>query len=172
MAERFHFHQCQQATGESVADYVAELRKLALHCQFRAYLMEALRDRLVCGLRNETQQKRLLAEHNLTFDRALAIAHSMEAAERDAHTLRGSDAQQGDICQIPQQYPPQRISNDSSHVRECIHCGSSAHITSYCRFKDIMCHNCQKKGHIAKVCRSRPHTTGRQVAIGNPGGDR
>ena len=76
MAERFHFHRRQQAVGENVADYVAALRRLAMHCQFGAYLLEALRDRLVCGLRSEEQQKRLLAEHNLTFDKALAIAQS------------------------------------------------------------------------------------------------
>ena len=42
MAERFLFHCRQQPTGESVADYMAELQKLALHCQFGDYLMEAL----------------------------------------------------------------------------------------------------------------------------------
>lgn len=52
MAERFHFHRRQQAVGENVADYVAALWKLAMHCQFEVYLSEALRVRLVCGLRS------------------------------------------------------------------------------------------------------------------------
>ena len=42
-----------------MGEYVAELRHLATHCNFGAYLDEALRDRLVCGLRNENTQKRL-----------------------------------------------------------------------------------------------------------------
>ena len=88
-----------------MADYVAELRELALHCQFGCYLMEALRDWLVCVLRNETQQKCLLAEHELTFDRALAITQSMESADRDAHTLRGGDTQPGAVCLVPQLHP-------------------------------------------------------------------
>ena len=46
-----------QAPGEPVADYMAELRHLAMHCKFEAYLEEALRDRLVCGLRSEGVQK-------------------------------------------------------------------------------------------------------------------
>ena len=153
-----------------MADYVAELCKLALHCQFGPYLMEALTDRLVCGLRSETQQKRFLAEHELTFDRALAIVQSMEAADRDAHTLRGGDTQPGADCLVPQQHPSQRTPVDSSCVKECYCCGSSAHITFHCRFRDTSCYNCQKKGHIAKVCRSRPPTTGRPVAAGNPVG--
>ncbi len=36
VAERFHFHRRSQAPGESIADYVAELRRLTTHCAFRA----------------------------------------------------------------------------------------------------------------------------------------
>ncbi len=43
-------------------EYVAELQCLSTHCEFRAYLPEALRDRFVCGIRNEGNQKRLLTE--------------------------------------------------------------------------------------------------------------
>ena len=35
---------------------------------------------------------------------------------------------------------------------ECYHCGR-AHFANDCGFKDSFCHNCQKKGHIAKKCR-------------------
>ena len=38
IAERFHFHRRSQAAGESVADFVAELRRLAGTCKFRADL--------------------------------------------------------------------------------------------------------------------------------------
>ena len=57
IAQRFHFHRRDQAPGESVAEYLAELRCLASKCNFGAYLDEALRDRLVCGQWSETIQK-------------------------------------------------------------------------------------------------------------------
>ena len=53
IAERFHFHRRDQKSGESIAEYIAELRKLSIHCEFGDYLNQALRDRLVCGLRSE-----------------------------------------------------------------------------------------------------------------------
>ena len=42
-----------QAVGESIVEYMAELRKLTTHCRFGDHLEleEALRDRLVCGIR-------------------------------------------------------------------------------------------------------------------------
>ena len=55
----FRFHRRDQAVGEEISDYVAELRK---DCEFEGYLEEALRDRFVCGLRNEATQKRLLTK--------------------------------------------------------------------------------------------------------------
>ena len=48
IVQRFHFHRRSQAPGESVAEYVAELCRLAMHYKFEE---EALRDRLVCGLK-------------------------------------------------------------------------------------------------------------------------
>ncbi len=92
VAERFRFHRRSQAPGESIADYVAELRRLTTHCAFRAeFLEEALGDRLVCGLRSEAIQRRLLTESDLTFKNAMKIAQGMEAAERNAQQLKGAD---------------------------------------------------------------------------------
>ena len=42
IAERFHFHRRDQAVGESIADYVAQLRHLSAHCEFGEYLNDAL----------------------------------------------------------------------------------------------------------------------------------
>ena len=74
-----------------MAMYVAELRRLATHCAFEAYLEEALHDRLVCGLRSESTQKRLLSEADLTLARAVKIAQSMEAAHKNAQALTGPE---------------------------------------------------------------------------------
>ena len=50
IAERFHFYKRHQAVGESIVDYVAELRKLATHCDFKDNLDDALRDKFICRL--------------------------------------------------------------------------------------------------------------------------
>ena len=53
IAQTFHFHRRNQLPTESITEFVAELRRLSIHCSFGANLDEALRDRLVCGLRSE-----------------------------------------------------------------------------------------------------------------------
>ena len=44
-------------------------------------------DRLVCGIANGRCQQRLLAEADLTFDKAFKMVQAMELAERDAQEL-------------------------------------------------------------------------------------
>ena len=76
VAERYKFHKRNQQAGlgESVAMYVAELRRLAARCSFGSHLQEALRDRLICGLKSEAMQKRLLTEEDVTLAKATEIA--------------------------------------------------------------------------------------------------
>ena len=81
IAERFRFHRRNRMAGESVAQFVAELRQLAARCDFGQFLTEALRDRLVCGLRSEPTQRKLLREGGaLTLKRAIEIVQMMESA--------------------------------------------------------------------------------------------
>jgi len=56
IAERFHFHKQSQQAGETIAEYLAELRRLAATCNFGEYLQEVLRDRLVCGIQHKGTQ--------------------------------------------------------------------------------------------------------------------
>ncbi|XP_013136418.1 PREDICTED: uncharacterized protein K02A2.6-like, partial [Papilio polytes] len=85
LAERYKFRQRRQAGEENVSEYVAELKKLSRYCVFGTNLNENLRDQFVCGLRSDVIRQRLFAEDDtLTYTRAVKIASTLEAAERDA----------------------------------------------------------------------------------------
>ena len=60
IVERFKFYRRDQKPHESINDYVAALRKAAENCEFGATLQDMLRDRLVCGLRAQNIQRKLL----------------------------------------------------------------------------------------------------------------
>ena len=44
IAERFYFHRRNQTVGETIADYVAELRRLTTHCEYGTHLEDAERN--------------------------------------------------------------------------------------------------------------------------------
>ena len=91
IAEMFQFHRRNQAVGESITEYVAELRRLLTSCRFDDYFEQALRDRLVCGLRNEGTRKRLLSEADLTLAKALELGQGCEAAEKNAQHFKETE---------------------------------------------------------------------------------
>ena len=91
IAECFNFHRRNQAPDESIAEYIAELRKLTTNCDFGDYHEEALRDRFICGLRSETTQNQLLTEAELTFQCAVKIGQAIEAAEKKSEQFKKAD---------------------------------------------------------------------------------
>ena len=56
------------------------LQNLASSCKFGQFLDEALRDRLVCGIRSENIQKHLLTKDGLSFQTAVNLAKTLETA--------------------------------------------------------------------------------------------
>ena len=56
---------------EILVQHLAQLHKLTEHYEFRDDLKEALRDRMVCRMLNISIQKRLLAEKDLTLQKAM-----------------------------------------------------------------------------------------------------
>ncbi|XP_046688860.1 uncharacterized protein LOC124374746, partial [Homalodisca vitripennis] len=87
IAERYRFSKRVQLEGESVAEYIANLKKMTTHCDFGASLNDYLRDRLVSGIRSESAKQKLLSEASLTFEQATKIVLSMEQAEKSAAAL-------------------------------------------------------------------------------------
>ena len=53
MMQRYKFNTHTRAVGESIATYVAALRELAQHCEFKETLSEMLRDRLNCRVNHK-----------------------------------------------------------------------------------------------------------------------
>lgn len=149
IAERFHFHRRSQNPGETIAEYMAELRRLTTHCEFGDYLDQALRDRLVCGLRSESIQKRLLSEADLTLERALTLSQGLEAADLNVKSLKGSEVK---IQRVTNAQMRTSAQVKNSQPTPCFRCGRTNHTSADCHFKEAQCHNCGKHGHIAPVC--------------------
>ncbi|CAG2195305.1 unnamed protein product [Mytilus edulis] len=153
--QRFKFNSRTRHSDESVRTFIAALRSLTEHCNYGDTLNAMLRDRLVVGIKSDRIQRRLLAEPNLTFEKALEIATAMETAEKNAQDIQASGTNgtfQKQINKVSKSYT--RNNSGNSKQGDCYRCGGN-HLAAECRFKDAKCHSCKKKGHIAKKCRSK-----------------
>ena len=124
---------------------MAELRRLALTCEFGNFLDEALCDRFVCGLLEEAIQRRLLAEADLTLTKALSLAQSMEIAQKDLKEIHPTRAEVETLQESAHYVSSRRQQN-------CHRCLRAGHSPGACHFKSAKCNKCHKTGHIAKAC--------------------
>ena len=150
--DRFRFHKRDQSEGESIPVYAAELKKLSEHCDFKANLSDALRERLVCGIKNANIQKRLLSESDLKLEKGIEITTVMETAARDAVELWQPHGP-GSVHKVSKKTPFSAKQMEMN--KACFRCARANHTPDQCHFEEETCRFCSKKGHIERACLSK-----------------
>lgn len=151
IAERYRFFKRLQREGESVVEYMSQLRSLAKTCKFGLYLDTALRDQFVCGLKDQRIQQELLCIGDLTLTKALDKSRSMEIVHKETQSIRelGNPTPERE----PDDAAAHRVS--TSKKNSCYRCGRTGHSADRCFHKEKTCNSCGKLGHLSRVCRSK-----------------
>ena len=171
VAERYRFHSASQKPGQSIVDFVRELKRLAGTCEFTSeQLSDSLRDRFICGLRSE-QIKRKLLSANFTFQEAVDAAIAQEIAQKDVRDLgansqgknsfSGVDKVKRDKQSSRGRWSGQRRGGSGKqpqqtgdHKNRCFRCGLTNHTPGSCKYKDSECFKCHRTGHLQSECRN------------------
>ena len=124
---------------------------MARYCDFGGNLDIFLRNRFICGLKNEAVIKKLLQEKDLDLPKAIAIATAIEIASRDAAELGKGSTTAAPVHSIRKQRPLPKTSPSPSPDK-CFRCGRMGHTPQNCKCKEIDCLQCGKRGHIARAC--------------------
>lgn len=162
IAEHYKFHKKEQPEGETIGDYIVQLKVRAQYCNFGTFLDDALRDRLVFGLKDSTLQAQLLKKKDLTFEKSCKIAISWELAEQEIKAKEGSLLQINSMQKKKQfKQPPTQKRNHS-----CGRCGG-IHKEEQCFARTWTCNKCGKIGHLAKKCRTGEAKYGFRNQTGN-----
>ncbi|XP_011858075.1 PREDICTED: uncharacterized protein K02A2.6-like [Vollenhovia emeryi] len=172
LAERYRFMSRKQNQGESTAQYLAELRPLAINCKFDTDLDTRLRDQFIFGLRNEVAQKQLFTRPDeIKLEEVVAITTAHELSEQSLSLIRGSTHQREEVNKIrnisrqkENQYKKNgKSSNNWKSRKECTRCGSTDHNPYNCPHKDSKCYACGKQGYLACKCRNGSQKQGQET---------
>ena len=137
--QRYHFHTRFRQQGETVATYMSELRAIAQWCNFGQSLESMLRDRLVVGIDNESIQRLLLAETDLSFKRALEIAQSLEAAAKNAKEIQNGAGNTGNGNPGTNQEHLRTEPVGMVATNNCYRCRKTGQLAPQCQFKNAKC---------------------------------
>lgn len=166
IAENFRFNKRKQLEGESVQEYLTALQKMAINCNFGTYLKTALRNQFVFGLRNEKILHRLLETKDLTLDRALEIAVSMELSSKDVaqlHSKGNVNNVNANKNKFQSNFANKNVNTNNTSVHKnsmisyaklnkCYRCGSFDHLANNCSKINVTCNFCKIRGHLQRVC--------------------
>ena len=162
----YRFYNRNQRDGERASDYNTELRKIGAYCNFDN-LERNLRDRLVCGMRDEKLKFDLLKRNKLQYQEVLDEMIAAEIAHQDI-TLMQSAGTSLDITSNKtsnvEAMDIGAVHENSSKIkyRLCYRCGDKH--SGVCRFINTICNYCNKKGHIEKICtQKRKQSNGRKM---------
>ena len=135
----------RQQSGETLHQFLQDLRKLSKDCKFKA----------VTAIR-----QRLLESDTLYLQIAYDKANSLDLVQKNADTYSMNSAHTAATSSIPQ---PSALSDDSESSSlaatyprrsKCYLCGGSYHNRRVCPARDACCNNYNKKGQFRKICRS------------------
>ncbi|KAK3084719.1 hypothetical protein FSP39_017965 [Pinctada imbricata] len=175
---RHVFFTRAQSPHESIDTYVTDLKNKAQKCEFGTLNDSLIKDRIVCGITDESCRARLLRENDLTLNKALDICRSSEASSLQIKSLHNpmvaADAVQKK--KPPFNKPQRRFGqkpnkgrsvSDKSNDRprnnlqtiSCKNCGKK-HVINNCPAFGKICYNCKGRNHYSNLCpkpRSNPN---------------
>lgn len=156
----------KQKPGESLDDYMQELKQLSADCNFKdataaEYRNNSIRDAFITGLASNQIRQRLLENDTLTLDLAFNQARSLEMAQKQSASYSGFDdsfTAAQTKADLTNSFETAEAGNKgqlcATNIAKCYFCGQRRHSRNQCPAKDAICRKCNKTGHFAKVCRS------------------
>ena len=159
IAERYAFYNRRQQSGESAAQFMKELRRLASTCDFHAdYRDDVLRDMLVIGIHDRDIQKKLLRKENLTLTAAFQMVQADERAKSQVDVI-SAEIHKTTLKVRPSKSDATRSngSGNSRSGRPCFTCGSLDHWKADCPKHKEKSSAFTKKGHKYRKSNHNDH---------------
>lgn len=161
---RYKFFSRNQVDGENIDQYVTALRLLSKQCDFDNLQESLLRDRIVCGIVNNTVRDRLLRTEDLTLSKAIQICQAAEISKEERVCIDGKSSEEVEVNAMSERGARGRRGRGGRGWRgagagrprapaACASCGSARCAGGdRCPARHALCFVCDKKGHFSRVC--------------------
>ena len=144
-----------QGPNEKIDAYVTDLKNKAKDCEFAQLTDELIKDRVVCGINNDTVRARLLRETDLTLTKAVDICRASEVTQNHMKALHEeTDVAVNKIKVTKTNKASSKHYETDREKGECKRCGYN-HEPKKCPAYGKICNQCKLKNHFSRMCRSQ-----------------
>ena len=147
--ERYKFNNHSQESDESIDAYTTALFTLDESCEFGSLKEDLIRDRLHCGISDNSLRKKLLQEPKLTLDKCLDSCRAAEATKLHMQAMTNQNKESSHVNAL-------KSSSEKSNVRmvdDCKFCGKSHERNrEKCPAYGKVCKKCKKENHVPSKC--------------------
>ena len=154
------FQRRTRKSDENFESYATCLTELASKCNYDdSYIDRRKKEQFIAGLNHRVAVRLISEADDKTFNQVVELAKSIVQAELDiAHLVHPeAEVRYTAVEQVPQR-KFQRQSRENVDRRQnkmCFRCGLTNHDESNCFKKTWKCYQCNKEGHIARMCKSQ-----------------
>lgn len=171
-AESVKFRHITQNSEETIASFALRLRQGAAFCDYGEFLDRMLTEQLIHGMSDRNTCDEIISKKPSTFKEAYEIVHSLESTHLTTQEVKRKTIESTHSLFSPNQkfkqnqVKGQKRGDENTRGRgewqPCYGCGAR-HSRSQCSFKNATCYACNKKGHIAKMCKSKKSSPTNQI---------
>ncbi|XP_068690073.1 uncharacterized protein [Montipora foliosa] len=157
--ERYLFFSCTQ-NSRTIDAFVTDLCMKAKACEFGTLHNSLIKDRIVCGIDNNSVREWLLRNTELTLEVAINTVQAAETSKTQIETLTNTaleaaainlDRKQNQKSKPPLRKQPPKLTEQKQSKKPCGRCGSH-HKPRECKAFGTTCHRCQGTNHFAHMC--------------------
>ncbi|XP_045451661.1 uncharacterized protein K02A2.6-like [Melitaea cinxia] len=180
---RYKFFSRNQEVGESIQQYVTALRLLSKNCEFSTLEEDLIRDRIICGIRQNMVRDRLLRCEELNLEKAMRICQAEEIAQEGGQQMGSTSENTSHVDTVKMRRRDQEVAcgwrsrtrsnkpastswrntvgvSGSSAITTCMSCGNSrCGRKDECPARFIKCFTCGKQGHFSRLCNFNRNST-------------
>lgn len=182
--ERHKFFTYRQAEGQTIEQFITELKNLSLSCEFGNLRESLVRDILICGIRSTFLREKLLQEDIATLEKAVQTCNNFESTRKQNRQISNglgkenevelvsfkssSNSSKSTFNRAPNKSGVRRWKTNSKPCRKC----SKQHEFGQCPAFGKKCYSCGVINHFSNSCTNKSlnkniHNKGKYVNVLN-----